>query len=568
LSANSVKRIFTTHIIGNYNPLTTLSFAVEYNFFGANPKIYHVDNLILHLLCIILVFWMILLMGAKPLTAFIVGLLFGIHPLRIESVVWITERKDVLYSAFYLSSLVAYVLFVRRQKKRYYFLSLLLFIPSLLSKIQAVTLPLACLVLDYYLNRPLKIRLVLEKIPFFILSLVTGLIGIHFLRQMGSMEINEVFPLFQRFFIGTYSLSVYILKSLVPFQMSAIYPYPRPIPLIYYLSPIFLIVATYFIIRSTRYTKDVVFGSLFFFVNIIFLLQVVGAGQGFIADRFSYIAYIGLFFIYAKTFDYIATKLTRIKPLLYTVGAVYMIAMVIISLTHIKVWKNTETLFTDVLQKHPGVPVAYNNRGRYYRTLNKFDKALEDYNKAITLNPKGYAAYNNRGKVYFETNENEKAITDYSKALEINPKYVDAYANRGGVYGRTGRYAESIEDLNKAIELDSMYINAYSNRALTFYYSQQYEPCIWDCSFFLRFYPLNADMYNLRGLANNMLKRNQEAITDYSEAIRLKPGQGIFYQNRSYAYFTSGDMKKALEDAEKAQDLGVTMDPAYLRRLK
>jgi tetratricopeptide (TPR) repeat protein len=382
------------------------------------------------------------------------------------------------------------------------------------------------------------------------------------------MEINEVFPLFQRFFIGAYSLSVYIFKSLIPFQMSAIYPYPKTIPLIYYLSPIFLVLAIYFIIRSTRYRKDVVFGSLFFIVNIIFLLQVVGAGQGFIADRFSYIAYIGLFFIYAKVFDYLVTKWIKFKSLLYAFAAVYMIVLVIISLTHIKVWENTETLFTDVLQKHPGVPVAYNNRGRYYRTLNKFDRALEDYNKAITLNPKGYAAYNNRGKVYFETNENEKAIADYSKALEINPKYVDAYANRGGVYGKTGRYAEAIENLNKAIELDSMYIDAYSNRALTFYYSQQYEPCIRDCDFFLRFYPLNADMYNLRGLANDLLRRYQEAIADYNEAIRLKPDQGVFYQNRSYAYFASGDKKKALADAEKAQNLGVTMDPAYLLRLK
>jgi lipoprotein NlpI len=568
LSSQNIRHIFTSHVIGNYNPLTTLSFAVEYHFFGDRPKAYHTTNILLHLLCTSFVFWLMLLLGMNTRGAFIVALLFGIHPLRIESVVWVTERKDVLFGFFYLLSLITYVLFVKRRKKRYFFFSLLLFIPSLLSKIQAVALPLALLAVDYFMRRPLKMRLLYEKIPFFVLSLLTGLIGVHFLRVMGSLAVNEVFSFMQRLFIGAYSLSVYLIKSIVPYQMSALYPYPKTIPVIYYLSPLFLATVVYLVVRSARHTRDVVFGMLFFLFNIIFLLQVVGAGQGFIADRFTYIPYIGLFFIYARGFEYVVNKRKKLRPLVYPLGVAYLIVIFAISVNHIAVWKNSETLFTDVLKKHPNIPVAYNNRGRYYRTLNQRNKALADYNKAIALNPEGYATYNNRGKIYFDLNDDDQALADYNKALEIKPDYAEALANRGAVYGKKGDYALSAADLTKAVELDSAHYNTYSNRALVYYNTGKYEEAIADCNNFLRYEPENADMINLRGLSKRMLNRLPEAIADYTLAIRINPGQGAFYQNRSLAYFTAGDMEKALSDAEQAEALGVKMNTAYLQQLR
>jgi Tfp pilus assembly protein PilF len=568
LSPQSIRQIFTTHVIGNYNPLTTLSFAVEYHFFGEQPKAYHITNILLHLFCTSFVFWLMLLLGMNTRGACIVALLFGIHPLRIESVAWITERKDVLFGFFYLLALIAYVLFLKKKKKRYFLLSLLFFVPSLLSKIQAVALPLTLLVVDYFMDRPLKVRLLYEKIPFFILSLIIGLVGMHFLKVMGSLSVNEVFTLVQRLFIGTYSLSVYLIKSIVPYQMSALYPYPKTIPVIYYLSPLFLAAVVYLVIRSARHTKDMVFGTLFFLVNVIFLLQVVGAGQGFIADRFTYIPYIGLFFVYARGFEYVVTKRKKIKALAYVVGIAYMIAMFTVSIIHIGVWKNSETLFTDVLKKHPNIPVAYNNRGRYYRTLNLRDKALADYNKAISLNPEGYATYNNRGKVYFDLNEDDKALADYNKALEIEPDYAEALANRGAVYGKKGDYDKSIRDLTRAVDIDSIHYNTYSNRALVYFNTEKYEQSIDDCNKFLKYEPSNADMINLRGLSKRMLNQFPEAIADYTLAIQLDPGQGAFFQNRSLAYFAFGDMGKALSDANQAEALGVKMNTAYLQRLR
>jgi hypothetical protein len=158
--------------------------------------------------------------------SFITALLFAIHPMRVESVVWITERKDVLFGAFYLLSLIFYIQYIRQKKAWYYVLALLVFILSLLSKIQAVALPLSLLLVDYWFSRKLSKKLVLEKIPFFVLSLATGLVGIYFLRQQGSLDTTSLFPLHQRLFIGSYSFIVYLLKSVFPWEMSAVYPYP------------------------------------------------------------------------------------------------------------------------------------------------------------------------------------------------------------------------------------------------------------------------------------------------------------------------------------------------------
>ncbi|MEE4286377.1 MAG: hypothetical protein V2I31_09520, partial [Mariniphaga sp.] len=215
-----VNGIFTHHVIGNYNPLTTLTFALEYQMAGENPFLYHLNNLILHVLCTLLVLLLMRKLGLSFLVSLLVALLFGIHPMRVESVVWITERKDVLFGAFFLLSLIFYIDYLEKKKSLFFVLSLGVFVLSLLSKIQAVALAPTLLLIDYWYNRKPDRSLILEKIPFFLLALATGLAGIWFLRQQGSLDTGTSFPLVQRLFIGSYSFMVYIIKSLVPWEMS------------------------------------------------------------------------------------------------------------------------------------------------------------------------------------------------------------------------------------------------------------------------------------------------------------------------------------------------------------
>jgi len=198
----------------------------------------------------------------------------------------------VLYGFFFLLSLISYITFFKKKKNLYYFLALISFILALLSKIQAVTLPLVLLLIDYFFLGKFSFKSLVNKIPFFILSLLTGIYGIYILGSQGSLETNTVLPFFQRIFIGTYSLCAYLIKAVWPYELSAIYPNPSRLSAIFYISAIGVLLLALLIYKSGKYRKELLFGMLFYLLNIIFMLQVVGAGQAFMADRFSYIAYI------------------------------------------------------------------------------------------------------------------------------------------------------------------------------------------------------------------------------------------------------------------------------------
>ena len=435
LNSGSIQNIFTHSVIGGYTPLTTLSFAVENRVFGMKPGMFHFDNLLLHLLCTMLVYILMRKLGLNLFIAFVVTFLFGIHPMRVESVAWITERKDVLYSFFYLLSLISYLTFYKSKRLIFYFLALSAFIFALLSKIQAVSLPLILLLFDYFFENKFRFRQVLDKIPFFILSLVTGLVGIYFLGHEGTLETGTVLPFFQRIFIGTYSICVYLIKAILPYQLSAIYPSPERLSVLYYASALIVILLGLLIYKSGKYRKDLIFGSLFFLFNVIFVLQVIGSGQAFIADRFTYIAYIGLFYLIARALNFL--YLSKWKTFVILAGLASLAVLGTFTFKRTRVWKNTVTLFTDVIRKYPNTFIAYNNLGLYYRDQNQNLKAIDNYGKAIALDPGGYKVYNNRGEAYFDLGKTDLALEDMNRSLKLNPDYGKALTNRGALRAAT-----------------------------------------------------------------------------------------------------------------------------------
>jgi protein O-mannosyl-transferase len=563
---HSIHNIFTQTIIGGYTPLTTLSFAAEYKLEGLEPGIYHIDNVILHLICTALVYFLMRQLGMNLFITALTALLFGLHPMRVESVAWVTERKDVLYAMFFLVSAIAYIAYRKTKNLLYFFLSLIIFILSLLSKIQAVSLPLALIAIDLLIDKKFVWKLLLNKIPFFVLSLITGLVGVYFLQQQGSLDVGESSPFFQRIFIGTYTLIVYIIKALVPYEMSAIYPFPVKLTSLHYASLPIVVAFGFLIWKVKNYRIEIIAGLLFFLFNIIFMLQFVGAGQGYMADRFTYIPYIGLFFILAFLLN--SVKSNQWKVVVWVVLVIYMVTLIGITSKRVKVWENSETLFSDVLVKYPKVAVAYNNMGRYYRTLNQYDKAIASYTKAIEINPGGYLAYGNRGKAYFDTGRADEALADLIKSLSIKPDVAEILSNRGAVLASKKRYKEAIADLDKSIKLDPMNTSAYSNRALAHYYLKEFLKSIYDINAYLKILPDDADMINIRALCYSQLNKNDEALNDYNRSIELNPEQGIFYQNRSFYYNQKGDKKNALDDILKAKQLGVEVNPNYLLSLQ
>lgn len=560
LSKKMVKDIFTTTVIGNYNPLTILSFAVEKHFFGLNPKPMHWTNLILHLLCTMLVFKIFQRLGLTLWFVVIGSLLFGIHPMRVESVAWITERKDVLFSVFFLWALLLYLKNLEQaQTKRSVFI-FILFVIGLLAKIQMVTLPLTFLAIDYWKSRKISLQLLLEKSHFFLAALVFGLYGVVALKEEGSLDTNYVYQGAIRIFIGTYSLITYLIKWLIPYMTLPCYPYPDKLSIWHYLSviPVLgLVYGAYVAYRNNW--KPLIFGFLFFFFNIMFLLQILGAGQGYLADRFTYIAYIGLFFIFCYYIqDYLDKHPSYKSPVFSAIG-LYLILFAYLSYRQCTFWKDSGILWTRVAEYYDNTPLPFNNRANFYRDAKMYDAAMSDYNRAIQLKA-DHPTYNSRAKMFFEKNENEKALADYNIAIQKKPT-AEYYVNRGAAYARLGRMDDAINDFNKGLQLDPNWKVGYLNRSIMYQSLGNYPAALADIDAYLRLDPFNAELWYEGARCTRAVNRPGDAIKYYNEAIRLKPNFGLAYLERGRTYQGLGNLAQANADLQKASSLGEKVEP-------
>ena len=223
----NLKQIFTSPFVGNYQPITMLTYMVDHALLGLNPKIYHFTNLIFHLLNVIVLYFIFLRVNFNTTTSLIAALLFGIHPLHVESVAWIAARKDVVYAFFFFLSILFYLKYIQQQKKQFYAISILLFILSVLSKAQAVVLPVVLFLFDYILKRKLNKQTILEKIPFFAVSIAFGIMAIMIQRNAGAVQTFSYFPLYQRILFACYGLANYFYKIILPIDLSIFYPYPE-----------------------------------------------------------------------------------------------------------------------------------------------------------------------------------------------------------------------------------------------------------------------------------------------------------------------------------------------------
>jgi len=550
------QKIFTTPVIGNYNPLSIWTFAVEHHFAGMDPKTMHWTNLILHLICVFFSFKIFKNLGLSPWFAALASLLFAIHPMRVESVAWITERKDVLFASFFLPAFYLYLKRIDKPGTISMFWIFILFAIGLFAKIQMVSLPLAMITADYLKGRPLRWNLIFEKWMFFLGSLAFGILGIYMLRQEGSLEANELHTGFMRVFIGTYSLITYLIKWLVPYMTLPLYPYPDQLTIWHYLSlPGAMIILTAVYFAYKRKMTQLVFGFGFFFVNVFFLLQFLGAGQGYLADRFTYVAYLGLFFISAWYVQKWWSQYPQYKFIIRAGLVIYLICLSFLTYRQCKYWKNPNTLWSRVIEYYDNTPLPYNNRANYQRDLKQFDKALADYSKAISLKA-GHATYNSRAKLFFQRNEDQKAIEDYNIAIQKSPNTAEYYTNRGAAYAKLNQLDQALADLNKAVALDKNWKVAYLNRSILFQVKGDYASSLSDINNYLRLEPNNADLWYEGARCHRILNNLPKALEYFTTCIQYNPKLGVAWLERAKTYEAMGQTDKAQSDYLQASKLG------------
>lgn len=567
-SFSNLKAILTKPVQGNYHPVTMLSLALNYAISGKNPVSFHVLNVLIHLLNVVLTFYFILrLTKGKKWAAFITALLFGIHPVHVESVAWITERKDVLYAFFFLLGLNYYVQYIFNQDKKAYYFTLLFFALSLLSKPAAVVFPLVLLAIDYFVGRWKDWKVLIEKTPHFLMALGMGLLTYWAQSKQGS--IADVFSFPTKILFAFYGLMMYLVKLFVPLKLVPFYPFPAINAALgweYYLAPVVILLLAGGVIYSMKRTSVLAFGMGFYLINLLLVLQVVTVGSAVMADRYTYIPYIGVFFILGVAFEYwIERNGGKVPAAGIAILSVCALTFTFLASRQAQIWTNGETLWDHTIKTHPSA-TAYENRALLYKEKNNTAKALEYYSEAIKINVEYHEAYSNRGNIYFNQNRNEEAMADYNKCLEIDPEYYVALDNRGALFARLKEYDKALADLNKAISLKPDYEMPYFNRGITNMEMKLYEPAIKDFQQYLKLKPKDGDVMNSVGVCYQGLQNQPEAIRWFNNALAAKE-HGVFYFNRSISYMNSGDKPKALQDALKAKSMGVKVDDAYLNQL-
>ncbi len=593
--SKNFKQIMTKDVSANYHPLTMLSLALEYKWAKVESYLYtasdvnltpaelskkneasrlfHRTNVILHVCNTLFVFFFIWLLSDKRLwVASMVALLFGVHPMHVESVSWISERKDVLHTFFYMAALIVYMYYLKVEKKKglYYLASLLLFVLSLFSKATAVTLPMVMLLCDYYTGRKFSKGLVLEKLPFFGLSILFGVLSVK--AQAGiSIAAMETFTIFQRIMFASYGALMYLIKFILPINLSAFYPYPnligKSLSAEFYVAPFLILMILGIVFYSMKKTKVIAFGMLFFFVTIALVLQFISVGSAIMADRYSYIPYIGLLFMVGMGVDQMKNK--SMKNLSFV--ALFFVAIIFSVQTYgrAQVWKNNDTLWSDVIRKYPQADVSYKNRGNYYAQMNEFEKALADFNNYIVLNQTDAKIYSNRGNIFGLQRKFKEALDDYSKSIQLDVNNHEGYFNRAVTYSMMKEYEKALVDYNKTLELmPNMEFKVYLNRGYALINMGRYDDAIADYTKLLSVEPNNADSHYYLAFCYFNKKNYEQSIFENTQAIALKDNYAAAYFNRGVSYNSSGKFKNAYEDIMKSKSLGQQVDDAFLEGIR
>ena len=528
LSGESIKWAFTSTRAGLWLPLTWLSLMLDFELFGLKAGGYHLINLFFHLANTILLFLLFKRITGRHWRSAFVAALFALHPLRVESVAWAVERKDVLSTVFFLLSICSYVRYTKHGRSFAYVSAIFLFSLSLMAKPMLVTLPCLLLLLDYWpldrLNlgdsgpdhyhkvidpqsRPKTVimaRLLIEKIPFFLLSLIFSVVTLLAQRSFGALSGLQALPLRVRFANALISYVEYISKMFWPRSLAVLYPYPLETMPLWKVAGAGLLVAglTALALWAARLGyRYVLTGWLWYLVSLLPVIGLVQAGPQAMADRFTYVPLIGLFWVVSWSVPDLVANCRYKRTLLSLSAGLVLALLMVCTRSQVKYWRDSITLFEHTLRvtennnlMHNNLGVVFIEQGRFAEAIPHFTKALqirpndvkaqinlavclahlgdlqeaiEHYRKALALEPQHAGAHNNLGNALLIQGRVDEAAAEFSKALKINGDYAEAHNNLGVVLASQGRFKEAIEHFRQALRINPDYPQARTNLDLT-----------------------------------------------------------------------------------------------------
>jgi protein O-mannosyl-transferase len=583
----SAKWAFTTGHLANWHPLTWLSHMLDVQFFGVTAGAHHVTNVALHILNTLVLFGLLRRMTAALWPSAIVAALFAVHPLHVESVAWISERKDVLSTFFWLLTMWAYVSYVRRPGPVRYGLVLAAFALGLMSKPMLVTLPIVLLLIDFWpLGRSRKgawSRLLVEKLPLIALAVISSVITFVVQRQGGAVSGLDVLPWDVRITNALVSFVAYIAKTLWPAGLVVFYPHARVAQTGPALVALAILVAISFVAwRVRRRAPYLLVGWLWYLVTLVPVIGFIQVGTQALADRYTYVPLIGLFIALTWTVSEVSARWSMQRTVLPIAAAAMIVMLAVAARAQASYWRDNATLWRHALEATPenyrahnavgsilgndGKPAealahfveaarlqpdyadAYYNLGRTYADLGRLDESVPHYRRALALRPGFAEAHNNLGLVLSQQGHEDEAMAEYETAAKLEPDFAEAHANLAVVLVNRGAVADARRHAELARQLNPKLAGAHYALGFVAMSQGRFDDAMAEFTEALRLNPNMADAHNNLGFllaGQGGPSQIGEAITHFKEAVRLKPNLELAHMYLALALGGTGKLDEA-----------------------
>jgi protein O-mannosyl-transferase len=559
LNSDSIRWAFTSFHTCNWHPLTWVSHMLDIQFFGLNPAAHHLVNLFFHVMSSLLLFMILDRMTRNVWRSAMVAFLFSLHPLHIESVAWVAERKDVLSAFFWMLTMGAYAFYVEKPTAGRYLAALLFFALGLLSKPMLVTLPFVLLLLDYWplkrfqpaethvdTNRhSLSIKnktrkdaaaiisrshppvfpflwsgmppLVKEKIPFFLLSVLSSAVTIY--AQQSAMSSLHQIPFPVRIGNAVVAYASYVAKMIWPQNLAVIYPHPavlEPWPIL--LAAFLLLAITIPILWKGRLFPYLPVGWFWYLGTLVPVIGLVQVGYQSMADRYTYIPLIGLFIMVSWGFPEVLKNVRYQKSILAASSTLVILSLMLVSAKQVSYWKNSISLFEHCLQVTSNNGLAHDALGTALATIGKTEEAVVHFREALKIDPDDSMVQTNLGAKLAMLGKREEALVHFQEALKLDPRNTLAMVNMGIVLAKQGRTEEALEYFQNA----------------------------------LRIRPDYADAHYQTGTVLTQMGRAAEAVPHFMEALKVNPKDSRIHVNLGYALAMQGKREEAIEALKRA----------------
>lgn len=557
-SPEHISNWWTEYYIGNYQPLPMASYALDFAIGGTQPFIYHLTNIIWHIADVILVYACMKRLQDNVYIALFVALLFALHPVQTESVSWIAARNKVMNGFFFLLATYAYIGYVLEHNRRKLVWVYVFAIAAYLCKLTAVTLPFALLAVDIWLHRSLQSKTAwLEKVPLVLLAIPIGIINLQAQADVAFLNTHPEFNFGHTVVFAGYAYVQYLVNLLLPVKLSVLYPYPTAIEAIHIIYTV--LAAAIVALGVVAYRKQwyvLAGGILFYTVNIAIVLQFVQFGEVLMADRYLYLACIGVWYpVVYYVGRLISQKQLQLSKAAIAVMTVLCLCYSAATFSRNDIWLSELNFWKSVTNSFPESSVAQSSLGGVYMEEGNNPEALAHINNAISLDANNYKAWYNKGVLLMRKGDAAGALSALNNAIRLKD-YSKALFTRALLYQQTGNYNAALPDIKRVLQQEPGNARAHYIYADCVEQQGNIEEAL---DAYTKAITLNDDeplFYLRRGLVQAKLGRNKEGIRDMSHAIKQNPSYAEAWYWRGMIKHRSGQMP--CDDLNQARNLGLS----------